>query len=154
MGYANLKPKELSKEFNTTDKSHVFSYQWEKMIHALATEIIKQGYIIQNAEDTYSGGGCHHFFIHTTNGHIFGMHSETILEYGMDEIYDKKGEWVGNHVHFFWERSHGTWHTIDEYFEDENDDGFGFEFDLPDYEERTGIIKLDVVYPKKIRELL
>ena len=134
MQYANLGPKKLSKEYNTIDKDDDLSAQWEKMIYALATEVIRQGYIIQNAEDTYSGGGCFHFFIHTTNGYIFGMHSESIIE--ETPLYNKKGKLKRMRVKFFWERSYKTWHTIDAYFEDDHDEGFGFEFDQPKYNKR------------------
>lgn len=142
MTYAHLKPKRLSKEFNTIVKDDDFSNQWEKMIYALAKEVIKQGYIIQHAEDTYSGGGCHHFFIHTTNGYIFGIHSESIIE--EKPLFNDKGKLKRMRVKFFWERSYKTWHTIDHYIDDENHEGFGFEFDQPKYKKRWDFIKITI----------
>ena len=63
-----------------------------------------------------SGGGCRHNFYRTIDGHIYSLHFENM------EV----------------EKSHEPWSSCDAYIDAgaEGEKGFGFEHDLPDYQDR------------------
>ena len=70
----------------------------------------------------HSGGGHKHLIGHKADGHLISIHFDD------DEA-----------PNLLVELSHGKWDSFDAYLEagDEADEGFGWEFQLPDYEERS-----------------
>ncbi len=133
-----IKPIDMIIKYSTCLKSGKFIIEWQQMIFQLAQQLKKEGEVIVEVEEVYTGGGCYHFHMRNSENKIYSIHGERTIEI--------ESHWVDDVLikHFKWnyEKSYLSYKSIGDYYKDE-DYGFGYEDNSPNYEER--IFKMESI---------
>ena len=95
----------------------------------LVKELIKPSNLkVINATSFHSGGGCWHYFLHLSDKRVLTFHHT-------DDV----------------EISYNKWDSLDDYIngqfvsQNDKDDGFGWEFENPDYKDRQWIFPFEIL---------